>query len=216
MIPGESSRRTKRQSPYERVLGDAADALHPQLRAYFGVIPEGHVGRGEGVFTTVGTPRRRVRTILGLLAPRDVLFGVWERDVAFSIVNEPGRWVDSPAVRSIRTFALTNGSRVMTDIISVRDGELIDELGARRRIGAAFTASVDDGGLVLRSHRVWLRCGGMRLSLPRFVSPIVTVIERATGSSRQAVSVTVTAPIVGRVYEYEGEFRYLILRGGVG
>jgi hypothetical protein len=44
-------------SPYEIVLGDDVARLHPRLGTYFGEIPAGSVGRGQGVFDSVGTPR---------------------------------------------------------------------------------------------------------------------------------------------------------------
>ena len=53
------------RSPYELSIGaEVLARLHPRLRTYFGPVPPGHVGRGEGVFTVVGTPRRWLWPVL--------------------------------------------------------------------------------------------------------------------------------------------------------
>ncbi|MBE7163154.1 MAG: DUF4166 domain-containing protein, partial [Williamsia herbipolensis] len=69
----------------------ATARLHPRLRAYFAAIPPGHVGRGDGVFAVVGTPRRWLWPFLALFARDDVMFPVWERDVPFTVENRPVR-----------------------------------------------------------------------------------------------------------------------------
>lgn len=77
------------QSPFEAVLGDRFGQLHPTLQEYFSAIPAGGAGIGDGVFDTVGTPRRWLHPVLRLFVPKDVLFGVWERDVPFTVINTP-------------------------------------------------------------------------------------------------------------------------------
>jgi hypothetical protein len=80
------------RSPYELCAAPELLArLHPRLRAYFGAIPPGHVGRGEGVFRVVGTPRRWLHPLLALFARDAVMFPVWERDVPFTVENRPAR-----------------------------------------------------------------------------------------------------------------------------
>lgn len=48
-------------SAYRAVLRESFDDLHPRLRTYFDAVPAGAVGRGRGVFDTVGTPRPLLR-----------------------------------------------------------------------------------------------------------------------------------------------------------
>ena len=79
-------------SPYQLTTPpDVLDRLHPRLRTYFGPVPPGHVGRGEGVFAVVGTPRRWLWPVLAWLARDGVVFPVWERDVPFTVENRPVR-----------------------------------------------------------------------------------------------------------------------------
>lgn len=201
-------------SPYRAVLGAAFDELHPRLRTYFDAIPAGAVGRGSGVFDTVGTPRRWLWPVLAVFARAHVMFPVWERDVPFTVENRPVQAGGSPAVAAVRRFRLgglggSRGSATMLDEIGVADGFLVDRLGVPVRAEARFAASVLDGGLRLRSTAVWLVVGGRRLRIPAVLSPVVVLTERWDDEAEhQRVSVAVVAPVVGRIYQYRGRFHY--------
>lgn len=199
-------------SPYRAVLGPAFDELHPRLRAYFDGIPAGSTGRGRGVFDTVGTPRRWLRPLLAPLARAGVMFPVWERDVPFTVENVPVRRRDgSPAVRAVRVFELRGRPREMRDEIGVDRGRLVDRLGSPVRVEAWFRARVEEGALRLTSTRVALRLGRRRLLIPRAIAPAVVLTERFDeAADRQRVSITVTLPLLGRLYEYAGAFRYRV------
>lgn len=199
------------QSPYEAVLGGSLDGLHPRLRAYFGAIPAGHAGYGHGVFDTVGTPRRWLRPLIGLLAGPDVLFPVWEQSVPFSIVNCPAREDGRPAVAAVRGFRFAGGHRDMVDLIAATAEGLSDRLGSRRRFEALFSCRVSDGALMMRSTRVSIRVGRRRIRVPVALAPRVSLVERFDDDSdRQHVEVIMTMPLLGRVYEYAGYFSYQV------
>lgn len=196
------------------MLGDSLDALHPRLRAYFGAIPAGHAGYGHGVFDTVGTPRRWLRLFIRLLAGPDVLFPVWGRGVPFSIVNSPTREGGRAAVAAVRTFHFASGDRDMVDLIAAAPGGLVDLLGSGRRFEASFSSGVSGGALTMRSKRVRLRVGRLRVIVPRGLAPQVSLTERFDDASgRQHVEVIMTMPLLGRVYEYAGFFRYEVRAG---
>ncbi len=194
---------TAERSPWEAALGDAVSQLHPRLRAYFSPIPAGHVGRGRGTFDVVGTPRRWLWPALWVLGLDGVVFPVWERDVAFTVEN---RW-DGGILRAARTFQFRGGIRVMTDAMTSESGEVLDRLGRHGRVEARLSASVVDGALVLRSTATRLRVGRLRMPIP--LAPRVELREEAAGD-RQRISLVLTAPIVGRIYEYSGEFDYSV------
>jgi hypothetical protein len=123
--------------------------------------------------------------------------------VPFSVVNEPFDEVLSGR----RTFHFTHGDRTMVDLMGVADGRLVDDLGLARRYRAWFSATVVDGALTLTSTRFAVRVVRSYLPIPGRV----TVTERWDDTvGRQHVSALISAPIVGRLYEYSGYFDYRI------
>ncbi|MFJ3384541.1 MULTISPECIES: DUF4166 domain-containing protein [unclassified Curtobacterium] len=216
------------RSPYElSTTPDVVDRLHPRLRAYFGAIPPGHVGRGDGVFAVVGTPRRWLWPVLAVFARDAVMFPVWERDVPFTVENRParvGRGAGTGqearvAVRAHRTFHFRTGDRTMVDAITAEPDGLVDHLGRHGRVSALLDVAVpatgpDAGALRLVSTRVSFHALGREWSLPARIAPRVTLVERFDDEADlQRVSLVLTAPIVGTLYRYEGAFRYEIAPG---
>ncbi len=203
-------------SPWQMILGERFTELHPRLRAYFEAIPPGSVGVGEGVFATVGSPRWWVRLLIRLAIDDDVLFPVWEKDVPFTVVNKAAGDDRRPAVVAQRTFTFANGpggryDRVMGDRISATPKGIVDVLGAQRRLRALFVTDVVGGELRLISSRVAMRIGRGHLIIPRWLAPTVMLTERfSDDDGHQHVSLTMHAPVVGKVYEYAGSFRYEI------
>lgn len=213
------------RSPYElSTPPDVLARLHPRLRTYFGPVPPGHVGRGEGVFDVVGTPRRWLWPVLAVFARDSVMFPVWERDVPFTVENRPTRVRRGSgvslearvAVRAHRTFRFRSGSRTMVDAITAEPDGLVDHLGRHGRVSARLRAQVDGdgpdaGALRLVSTRVTFRALGRDLRLPAALSPRVTLTERFDDEADlQRVSMVLTAPVLGTLYRYEGAFRYEI------
>lgn len=196
------------RSPYAQALGDRMSELHPRLREYFSPLPEGCTGIGEGTFSRVGTPRRWLWPLLRPLHDRAVVYAGWQLSVPFRVTN---RLVAGRAV-SEREFLLPGQSWTMRDAVSLRSrGVLVDELGEPGVVAASFDVDVDDGALQLTSRTVGIRWGRFRLRLPRRLSPVVRLSERFDDAiGRQRISVTVDMPVLGRLYEYAGDFSYRI------
>lgn len=192
-------------SPWERVLGARVDELDPALRRYFGAIPAGSVGRGHGVFEVVGTPKRWLWPALAVLALDGIMFPVWARSVGFTVENRP---TAGGTVRARRTFHFAFRDRVMVDEIGITAGALTDRLGTHGIVSSTLSADVIDGRLELKSTSAMLRLGFIRVPLG-VLSPRVTLFERTAGDL-QHVSLRLDAPMLGRVYEYEGSFSYAI------
>lgn len=204
LVNGHSAER----SPWEAALGDSLAQLHPRLRAYFSPIPAGHVGRGAGTFSVVGTPRRWLWPVLWLLGLDGVVFPVWEHEVPFTVEN---RW-HAGILRGKRTFEFRGASRVMVDAITADGTAIVDRLGRHGRIETRLAPSVVDGVLVMRSTSAHFRLGRLRMPIP--FAPRVELREEAAGD-RQRVSLVMTAPLVGRIYEYAGEFSYSSVDGAM-
>ncbi|MEO7124309.1 MAG: DUF4166 domain-containing protein [Lacisediminihabitans sp.] len=211
-------------SPYEVVLGDAFDDLHPRLRAYFGEIPPGSVGRGRGTFDRVGTPMRWLWPVLAVLARQGIAFAVWEQQVPFEVENHSTEGdahaaPHHPTVSAIRTFHFRKSQRQMIDAITLEkapDGGLVlvDHLGPRRYLSAQLHMTVRDGALDMRSTkttRMTVRVGRRHIRIPALIAPTVTLTERFDNATeRQHVSVVLAVPGLGRIYEYAGFFEYAI------
>lgn len=196
------------QSPYAQALGERLDELHPRLRDYFSPLPEGHIGIGEGVFRRVGTPRRWLWPLLRPLHDRSVIYAGWQLSVPFRVTN---RLVAGHAI-SEREFLLPGQSWTMRDAVSLNPhGRIVDELGDSGAVAASFDIAVHDGALELTSHAIGLRWGRLRVRVPRVLSPVVRLTESFDDViERQKVSVTIDVPLLGRVYEYSGDFVYRI------
>lgn len=192
-------------SPWEQALGSEIERLHPRLRAYFGPIPAGSIGYGRGVFTRVGSPRRCLRPLLAVLAAEGVLSPGWAADVPFRIRNEPG----PSRVEARRRFEFASGPWTMRDVVSIERGVLTDRLGRRGILSVTLRAEVDDGALVLRSTGV--RVFGV--VLPRLIAPTLVLTETWDDDlSAQRVAFRLGSRLWGRLYEYEGTFRYRVVR----
>jgi hypothetical protein len=100
----------------------------------------------------------------------------------------------------------------MRDAVALtQHGRVVDELGEPGLIAACFDVETDGGALRLTSRAVGVRLGPLRVRIPRLIAPVVRLTERFDDAlDRQRVSLTVDAPLVGRVYEYRGDFRYRI------
>jgi hypothetical protein len=199
------------RSPWQRVLGPRMAELDPGLRAYFGAIPEGYVGRGIGVFDVVGTPRRWLWPAFALLATDGVVFPVWEHTVRFRVTNRP---TALGTVRATRVFQFSGGEQTMSDEIGVTKSGLTDRLGRHGLVAATFAADVVNGRLVLKSTGAGLRLGPVRIPLGA-LAPRVTLVERTDGD-HQHVSLRMALPLVGTLYEYSGTFTYGIEKDDSG
>lgn len=200
--------RTDSQSPYAQALGERLEELHPRLRDYFSPLPDGHIGIGEGIFSRVGTPRRWLWPFLRPLHDRSVIYAGWQLSVPFRVTN---RLIAGRAL-SAREFLLPGQPWTMRDAVSLNPhGRLVDELGDPGVVAASFEIAVAEGALVLTSRAIGLRWGRLRVRVPRFYSPVVRLVESFDEIiDRQRVAVTIDVPLIGRVYEYSGDFTYRI------
>ncbi|WP_309065717.1 DUF4166 domain-containing protein [Microbacterium sp.] len=139
----------------------------------------------------------------------DHLFAGRQHDVPFTVRN---RTVNGRAVAE-RTLHLPAGDWTMKDVVSARsNGQVIDRIGEPPSLAAAFDVDVDgEGSLLLRSRAVGLRVGRLRLRVPAPFAPVIRLRESPDPAANgQRVHLTVDLPVVGRLYEYRGSFRYRI------
>ncbi|MFG6476626.1 DUF4166 domain-containing protein [Microbacterium sp. P06] len=185
------------RSVYQRVLGERFTQLDPQLRTYFGALPPGAVGRGEGVYAVAGSRHRWLWPVLAVLAWRRVLFPELGTDVPFTVQNTAGA---DGTLSAVRTFSFPRVERRMEDTMRVVDGRFVDGLGRRRGLVVEMELSVEAGSVKMRSRRVWVRIAGRHLPLGRLAR--VTLHERADAAEpgRQHVDVRISLPLLGEVF----------------
>ncbi|MGR6090006.1 DUF4166 domain-containing protein [Brevibacterium sp. CSND-B09] len=212
------------RSAYERALGARVAELHPVLRRYFAVIPPGAVGVGEGVFESFGTQRRWLWPVLAIAKRCGVIVPGLHREVPFRVENR----TDDGEQTATRTMKFDDGDWSMVDAVSFvprgsrsevggevpcdSQGGVVDLLGKPPVVEAEFAVDVVNGGLRLRSRRIALRAGGLRLPMPLVLRPVIELSERFDDTlDRQRVELYVDLPLIGRVYEYSGTFTYRIV-----
>ncbi|GAD33045.1 hypothetical protein MTS1_00389 [Microbacterium sp. TS-1] len=197
------------RSIYERALGADLLSLPSVLRAYFGPVPAGSVGRGRGVYDEAGYRGPHwLRPLMSLFARRGVMFPEAGTDVPFAITNTPQR---DGTLRGERDFFFAGARRRMVDTMtSPRSGEIIDRLGPRGGLEVRLRAEAGSTGMRLRSVALAVRCGALRLPLPTVAG--VTVVETAdpADAAVQWVDVRVRACLVGEIFRYRGSFTYRI------
>lgn len=198
-------------SVYQQVLGVRFSGLHPTLRRYFGEVPAGCVGRGEGRYAIAGSRWRILRPALRALAARDVLFPERATGVGLRVENRSDA---DGTLRAVRTFVFPRIERRMVDAMRVERGTLIDRLGARGGLEVALDATVRGGGLALTSRSLAWRVGALRVPLPPIAR--VRVTERADEAGRQHVDVRVRSVLLGEVFRCTGTFAYRIVQDEPG
>lgn len=201
--PGAEPAATSR-SPYALALGSRRAQLDPRLAAYFSSLGPDEVGVGHGVFTTFGTPRRWLWPVLRVLGARGVLWPGWAIDVPFTAENRLRRG----RLHARRTVHLPTGDWTMHDqVLPGAGGTVRDLLGNPPTIACTLAVDVDDRAVHLTSGRTSLRLGPVHLSLPAWCSPRVRLREaEGPDGTTQQVALTIDAPLLGRLYSYEGTF----------
>lgn len=195
-------------SPYLRALGARRGELHPRLQDYFSAVPRGHIGIGDGTFDRAGTRRRWLRPFLRRLQPSGAIYAGWAETVPFTVHNTT---VGGRAIGE-RVLHLPGGDWTMRDAVSALvHGSVHEQLGEPVALAAVFDVDIDDGALVLRSSRVGLRIGRVRVRIPSFAAPRIRLTERFDEiADLQHVDLRVDMPLIGRIYEYAGTFTYRI------
>ncbi|WP_225335925.1 DUF4166 domain-containing protein [Halomicrobium urmianum] len=194
---------------YERVLGDAADDLHPEVCDRYALEPDDDVA-------TVGRGRmdiERGTLALPALYPmpvRNLLFPESGRDVPFSVTT--AAWRDEAgheALSTRREFEFPEQTRRF-DSVTVWDAaaeRLLDFLGTGGHVVAEMHPRVDDGALVVESGRQWLRVGDRYVRTPGPMGVDVEVRDRyVEREDHFRVDATVDSALVGRVLSYRGTF----------
>lgn len=197
-------------SPYAAALDGDRGEVHPGLPRYFQTIPTRQVGVGHGVFERIGCRNPVARRVLGpllhALERRGAVFAGWAEQVPFTVRNR-----DGAGRTAQRELHLPGGSWIMRDLVrALPNGRIVDRLGAPATLAAVFDVRTASNALELRSTRVGLRFSRVRVRIPRPLAPRIHLREQTDPDGDQRVALTVDLPLLGRIHEYTGTFRYRI------
>ena len=173
---------------YERLVGAAWGQLPEPVRRLH---PAGSAVRGAGRFDV-----RRGRSLTARLLARVARLPAEGRGVPVVLTVEPE---GAGRERWHRDF---EGRPFITHQREHPRGHLADRAGA---VEMYFRMETDAGALVYRQAGVALRLGPLRIRLPGALAPRIEAREWAEpGDARVCVSVSVSAPLVGLLVNYEG------------
>jgi len=198
-------------SIYERALGDAFNDLHPKVQERFGFTSEDGVACiGRGTMEYVRNGGLHVLPFLLFGTTHNTMFPEQNTAVPFTIRNyayedELGR----ETVTWLRTFEMPRRRCFDAAMIySEERNRIVDYLGTHHHLAVDIDLSVSDrGGVEITTGAQRLYLGGVGTPLPRALSAQATVHEwYDDGEDCYRISVGVTNPVVGLVFEYTGSF----------
>lgn len=199
------------KSIYERALGDAFDGLHPRMQERFGFTSDDDVAAiGRGTMEYVRNGGLYTLPFLTAGATMNTMFPEENTAVPFTIRNYA--YEDSygrETVTWLRTFQLPKERRFDAAMIySEERDRIVDYLGERHHLAVDIDLTVsDEGGVELATGAQRLYLFGTGFDFPLVLSARANVHEwydEATDAYR--ISVSVTNPIMGLVFEYSGSF----------
>lgn len=184
-------------SVYARALDDRFEALHPEIRRWFG---DTGPAAARGTFDEVGCRHRWLRPALAVSARLGLLFPEHGRGVPFEVTVRP---VGASTVATRRVLQFDSGERVLADSTRLARGRLIDA-HAGGRLQVEMIPEVADGALVAHSARARLMIGRYPLPVP---TPHVSLRHAWDPSlERHTIDVSVTVRGLGELFGYRGSF----------
>jgi len=197
--------------PFQAELGVVAESAAPLVRKHF-LQSDGtrrYSGTMKRVWRCGGWKGVVVRPLLWLASLSKTLFAETGADVPFSLENTATPQADGRATMSwVRTFRFPHCTRQFPATMHY-DGDrqvIVDLLGSGSRLEVELHASVDDGAIVVESGRQWLRLRGWRLAIPRYLRGSAHAREWQVSDDTLGVCVTISNPIIGEFFGYEGTF----------
>ncbi len=199
-------------SIYEYALGDRFDDLHPRIRERFGFTSDDDVACiGRGTMEYVRNGGLYTYPFLAFGSFQHTMFPEENTAVPFKIRNYAyedafGR----ETVTWLRTFQLPKERHFDAAMIySEERDQIVDYLGKRHHLAVDVDLAVSDkDGIHIRTGAQRLYGLGRGVNFPLLLSATADVHEWYDDTEDSyRISVTVTNPILGLVFEYAGSFQ---------
>jgi len=197
--------------PFQAELGVVAESAAPLVRRHF-LQSDGtrrYSGTMKRVWRCGGWKGVVVRPLLWFASLSKTLFAETGADVPFSLENTVTIQADGRASMCwVRTFRFAHRTRQFPATMHYNGDRrvIVDLLGSGSRLEVELHASVDDGAVVVESGRQWLRLGGWRLAIPRCLRGSAHAREWQVSDDTLGVCVTISNPVIGKFFGYEGTF----------
>ncbi|WP_216652501.1 DUF4166 domain-containing protein [Nocardioides sp. zg-1308] len=198
-------------SIFEGGMGDDFQRLHPMLQRRFGVgLEAGYASVGRGTMRRIRRGPWWTVPFLQLGRLRNILVPDIGTDVPFVIHNYPYRDpLGREAVTFVREYWIGGRARRFdATMVRASDGHVLDYLGSHQHLVVDLDLSVeDDGSLLLRSGAQRFYEGRVGFSFPMLFSGRAELRERYDDEGDVfRVDLTVTNPVFGFLFGYDGEF----------
>lgn len=202
---------------YRQIMGDAYQALHPQMLRRFGFGPRhGVASVGTGVMDEIWHGNRWLKPFLSLGSRRHILPTIRGKDVPFRVENyaflDP---LGRDTVTWVRTFETQPASRFDAYMIAVPERQcIVDYLGTHQHLAVDLHCSVSNvGGMRIRSGAMRLYEKGLGVPVPLWLAGIAQVHEWYDDAADcYRIEVDVRNPVLGRVAGYRGRFQARLVR----
>jgi hypothetical protein len=201
--------------PFEAALGAAAEAAAPAVKAHF--LQASGTRRYQGVMRRVwrrgGWQGRAAGPFLWLGNWTDLLFANTGTDVPFELEHTI---VDLPDGRSTmtwaRTFHFREGLRHFHGVMTYEPerSAIVDWLGKRGHVEVELHPRIEQGAITILSGRQWLKLGRFRAPIPALLAGGACIREWEEPDGSLGVCVTISNPILGEFFGYEGVFREVV------
>lgn len=199
-------------NPFEAVLGrEAIDRLSPAVKEHFS-LATGSL-QYKGVMTRVwrktGFAGLLSYPVLYLASLSDILFVEVGEDIPFELENSIVHTPDRKDVMTWdRKFHFPSGTRRFYAVMAFDDSRqaILDYFGKNHFLEAELHAAAKDGSLSLVSGRQFVRWGRVRFPLPKILAGKATIREWEDQEGTMRIKVTVSNPMFGDVFGYEGRF----------
>jgi hypothetical protein len=197
--------------PFGPALGAAFEALPPRLREHF-LQPPGTC-RYRGVMRRVwrrgGWQGALLRPVLWLASFSDKLLAQTGENVPFEMEHTVTPLPDGRATMTFdRQFHFPGRTRRFSAlwVLDPAAEKILDLLGKDRRLEVELDLEVEEGIVMVRSGRQWVRLGPLRLHRPVWLSGLAEVREWERADGDLEVCVTISNPLLGAFFGYEGSF----------